>query len=261
MSYYQTIYDILSGAGLTKAGCLGLLGNWDCESNCEPIRVQGDFSSGRILSKQYTQGVDSGSISRDQFQRDQKGYGLAQWTYYTRKAALFDTAKAKGKSIGDTDLQVNFALKELGDDYTSLLHFLMTTDDIYQACSRVCKEFERPAVNNVDARYQAALRIEKGLVYGQKPKDKPKEETKPKEPSSPPAWATMPVWKPGELRNGSVGVEVRLLQDILSCRDYYCTPDGIFGKNTEAKLKQFQADAGMEQTGVCDEQTWDALSW
>ena len=71
----------------------------------------------------------------------------------------------------------------------------------------------------------------------------------------------MPVWKPGEVKYGSVGVEVRLLQDILSCRDYYCTPDGIFGKNTEQKLKQFQADAGMSATGICNEETWDALKW
>ena len=258
MSYYQTIYDYLRSSGLTKAGSLGILGNWDCESNCEPIRVQGDFSSGRILSKQYTQNVDSGSISRDQFQRDQKGYGLAQWTYYTRKAALYDFAKSKGKSVGDTVLQVEFALKELGNEYTSLLHFLMITDDIYQACSRVCKEYERPAVNNVDARYQAALRIEKGLVKDQKPKQEPE---KPKESSNPPAWATMPVWKPGELKSGSVGAEVRLLQDILICRDYYCTPDGIFGKNTESKLKQFQKDAGLKQTGVCNSETWEALKW
>lgn len=260
MSYYQTIYDHLRQSGITKAGALGLLGNWDCESNCEPIRLQGDFSSGRILSKQYTQNVDSGSISRDQFQRDQKGYGLAQWSYFSRKAGLYDSAKATGKSIGDTVLQIDFAMKELSGEYVELLHFLMTTDDVYQACSRVCKEFERPAVNNVDARYQAALRIEKGLVEGQKPKEeKPKQ--KPKESQSVPAWATMPVWKPGTLKIGSVGAEVRLLQDVLTCRDYYCTPDGIFGKNTEAKLRQYQADAGMKQTGVCDSETWDALKW
>lgn len=262
MSYYQTIYDHLRQSGITKAGALGLLGNWDCESNCEPNRLQGDFSSGRILSKQYTANVDSGSMSKDSFMRDQKGYGLAQWTYYTRKAGLYDSAKSTGKSIGDTILQVDFAIQELSTQYVELLHFLMTTIDTYQACSRVCKEFERPAVNNVDARYQAALRIEKGLVEGnQKPKEeKPKQ--KPKEPAqSIPAWATMPVWKPGTLTVGSKGAEVRLLQDILSCRDYYCTPDGIFGKNTEAKLKAFQADAGMKVTGVCDDTTWDALKW
>lgn len=260
MSYYQTIYDHLRQSGITKAGALGLLGNWDCESNCEPNRLQGDFSSGRILSKQYTASVDSGSMSKESFMRDQKGYGLAQWTYFSRKAGLYDSAKATGKSIGDTVLQIDFAMKELSGEYVELLHFLMTTDDIYQACSRVCKEYERPAINNVDARYQAALRIEKGLVEGQKPKEE-KPTQKPKESQSVPAWATMPVWKPSLLNIGSRGADVRLLQDILTCRNYYCTPDGIFGRGTELKLKDFQKDAGLKVTGICDDETWGALSW
>ena len=39
MSYYQTIYNRLRKHGLTQAGALGMLGNFDCESNCEPNRV------------------------------------------------------------------------------------------------------------------------------------------------------------------------------------------------------------------------------
>lgn len=263
MSYYQTIYDSLRQAGLTKAGALGLLGNWDCESNCEPNRVQGDFSAGRILSRRYTEEVDSGVRSGEDFRRDGKGYGLAQWTYPTRKAALYDFARMSGKSIGDTELQVKFALKELAGEYTGLLGFLKATDDVQQACDRVCREYERPAVNNVEARYQAARRISRGLTEGTAQKPAVKEKAKPKETQegSAPAWATMPVWAPGILSTGSIGAEVRLLQDILTCRDYYCTPDGIFGKNTKEKLKQFQADAGIEATGICDRDTWDALKW
>ena len=81
MSNKQLIYKLLRNAGITEAGALGILGNWQAESGCEPNRLQNDFSSFRIVSKDYTARVTSGAISRDQFARDQKGYGLAQWTY------------------------------------------------------------------------------------------------------------------------------------------------------------------------------------
>lgn len=249
MSYYQTIYDHLRKSGITKAGALGLLGNWDCESNCEPNRLQDDFSPGRILSKQYTQNVDSGAISRDQFQRDQKGYGLAQWTYFSRKAALFDAAKSSGKSIGDTILQVDFALKELNGEYSGLLAFMKTTDDIYSACSRVCKEFERPAINNVDARYQAALRIEKQIDASAKQEGK-KEESKPNNK----------CWPPRMIDKNMSGPDVEVLQAILKARGYGIhLVSGKFDDLLDKETRKFQRDQGLAVDGVVGPMTWAAL--
>ena len=85
-----TIYSQLLASGVTSAGALGLMGNWMAESGLEPNRVQGDFNTGRTLSRAYTDDVMAGRISRSQFARDAKGYGLAQWTYYTRKEDLYD---------------------------------------------------------------------------------------------------------------------------------------------------------------------------
>ena len=73
MSYYQTIYNRLRYHGVTQAGALGILGNFDCESNCEPNRLQGDFSPYRSTSKKYVYDVTSGRIDRDRFSNDQKG--------------------------------------------------------------------------------------------------------------------------------------------------------------------------------------------
>ncbi len=44
----------------------------------------------------YTAAVDSGSYTN--FVHDSAGYGLAQWTYHSRKQALLDFARAAGKS-------------------------------------------------------------------------------------------------------------------------------------------------------------------
>ena len=113
MSYYQTIYNRLRQAGLTEAGALAMLGNFDCESNCEPNRVQGDFSPYRTASKQYVADVTSGKINRDQFANDQKGFGLYQLTLARRKRGYYDFWKQSGKALDDAELQCDYALKEM----------------------------------------------------------------------------------------------------------------------------------------------------
>ena len=89
MSYHQTIYNLLRGYGLSEAGALGMLGNWECESGCEPYRVQGDYQSSRAISKAYVAAIEGGLSDRERFATDQKGFGLAQWTYPQRKRELF----------------------------------------------------------------------------------------------------------------------------------------------------------------------------
>jgi hypothetical protein len=54
-------------------------------------------------------------------------------------------------------VQLDFIVFELGQDYPDLLDFLRSTQDIYAAADRVCREYERPAVNNVDRRYSFAM--------------------------------------------------------------------------------------------------------
>ena len=53
-------------------------------------------------------------------------------------------------------MQTAFAVDELKTEYAALWKFLCETDDLYTAAERICKEYERPEVNNVDARYKAA---------------------------------------------------------------------------------------------------------
>ena len=65
--------------------------------------------------------MDNGSY--DNFIKDSAGYGLAQWTYWSRKQALLEFAKAEGKSIGDLSLQLDFIWKELSESYSGLRVF------------------------------------------------------------------------------------------------------------------------------------------
>ena len=140
MGSREKIYSVLRGAGLTRAGALGLMGNWDCESNLEAGRVQGDFSPYRTGSKLYVSQITSGVISKEQFMKDAKGFGLAQWTYFTRKGNLYNYWRNSGVALDDAEMQTRFALYELstGGEYSGLYSFLRSSEDLRACVEKVC---------------------------------------------------------------------------------------------------------------------------
>ena len=124
------------------------MGNLWAESNICSIRLQGDFSSGYATSVDYTKKVDNGTISKSAFVNNGPnggGYGLAQWTYYTRKQALYEYAKSKNASIGDLQMQLEFLMMELSSSYPSVLAVLRTSNDVGACAEVVLLKFERPA--------------------------------------------------------------------------------------------------------------------
>lgn len=255
MSYHQTIYNLLRGYGFSEAGALGMLGNWECESNCEPYRVQGDYQASRAISKAYVNAIENGMSDKERFATDQKGFGLAQWTYPQRKRNLWDFAYGAMKPIDSCTMQVDFAMLELRNEYQSLLAFLKTTNDIQAACDRVCREYERPAVNNVQARYEAALRIRKELDLSGTAvvSDNATTEEKPEEPK-------IETWPPRTIDEHCSGwAEVWLLQALLKCRGYNVLVDGIFGDALTHKVKQFQSENGLDPDGAVGPITWKRL--
>ena len=139
----QTTYDT-SNAGIiwnyfveqfdnpyTAAAILGCI---DSESSCEPMRVEGDFTSQFYFSQDYTDSIDNGSVSREAFikylPRDKcgHGYGLCQWTG-ERKGCLYDLAMENGTSVGDLLTQCEFIMQELRNDYPELLEYLVNAED------------------------------------------------------------------------------------------------------------------------------------
>ncbi|MER5704907.1 peptidoglycan-binding protein [Micromonospora sp. NPDC002296] len=57
----------------------------------------------------------------------------------------------------------------------------------------------------------------------------------------------------------NTGVNVYTVQHLLTARGHATDIDGIFGSDTEAKVKSFQAAAGIGATGVVNAATWPAL--
>ncbi|MFG1952050.1 peptidoglycan-binding protein [Micromonospora sp. NPDC048830] len=60
-------------------------------------------------------------------------------------------------------------------------------------------------------------------------------------------------------RRGESGANVYTVQHLLTARGHATAIDGIFGSDTETKVKSFQTAAGLAATGVVDTTTWPAL--
>ena len=140
----KAIWDYLYGKIGNAYGVAGLMGNLYAESALRPNNLQNTYEKKLGLSDtQYTAKVDDGSYTN--FVKDSAGYGLAQWTYWSRKHALQEYAKASGKSIGDLDMQLAFIWKELSEGYKALLKTLQTATSVTDASTAVLTQYERPA--------------------------------------------------------------------------------------------------------------------
>lgn len=141
-------YEYLKGTvGLNTAAACGVLANLYAESAINPKNLQDSYESSLGYSdSSYTKAVDNGKYTRKKFGNDSAGYGLCQWTYYSRKYDLYDYAKDKDKSIGNISMQLAFMKKELTSTQLSKLKkFANSAQGAYDAASYFCSSYEKPA--------------------------------------------------------------------------------------------------------------------
>lgn len=272
MSFEQTIYNRFRQAGYTEAAALGFCGNWKAESGCEPYRLQNDFNSFRTLSKQYTADVESGAISKQTFISDQKGYGLAQWTYYDfvsgqgRKLDLYNFWKKRGGKLDDVNMQVDFALWELTHTYSPIAAIIKNNEDLWSCVDTICRRYEQPYFCNVQERFRYAQEIRDQIDLSGSTTSQPEEpsnsgtsgtlsdlETVPSQPK-------LETWPPRMIDEHCSGwAEVWLLQALLKCHGYNVLVDGIFGDSLTHKVKQFQSENGLDPDGAVGNMSWSKL--
>lgn len=139
----KTIWNFLTGKGLNAYAVAGIMGNLYAESGLMPNNLQNTYNN--KLGKtdaEYTAAVDNGSYGN--FVKDSAGYGLAQWTYWSRKQALLNHAKQVGVSIADLNMQLGFLWEEL-QGYTAVMDALKKAGSVRAASDAVLTGYEKPA--------------------------------------------------------------------------------------------------------------------
>lgn len=155
----QKIWDFLIAKIGNPYGVAGLMGNLYAESGLNPDNLQNSFEKKLgYTDATYTAAVDDGKYH--DFVHDGAGYGLAQWTYWSRKQRLLFMARERHTSIGNMDTQLECLWTELQAN-SAVLNVLKTAKSVREASDIVLTKFERPA-NQSDAVK------EKRAAYGQK---------------------------------------------------------------------------------------------
>jgi murein L,D-transpeptidase YcbB/YkuD len=235
----KIIWDFLMKQIGNAYGVAGLMGNLYAESGLLANNLQNSHSKRfGMTDAEYTKAVDNGSYAN--FVKDSAGYGLAQWTYWSRKQALKKYADSKGKSIGDLTMQLEFLMKELSGSYPAVLATLKKATSILEASNAVLLKFERPADQSVKVQNK---RASYGTLYFDQYANK-----------------KMVSVKVSVLKKGCKGEDVKALQGILNALGYPCgNADGSFGSNTEAAVKKFQAAHNLTADGSVGANTWAEL--
>ena len=157
---WNYLYDKLGNA----CGVAGFMGNLKAESGIASAVLQRSYEKKlNISSEEYTRLVDGGNYP--DFVNDKAGYGLAQWTFWSRKKALLEFAKVSGKSVGDLFMQLDFMWRELTEGYPAVMVVLKEAGTIREASDAVLLWYERPANQSESVQKKRAS-------YGQKYYDK-----------------------------------------------------------------------------------------
>lgn len=248
-----SILTALVRGGMTPIAACAMGGNMMCESNMTANIVQ--LGMTKLADAEYTAAADSGTID---FALDAVGYGLCQWTYFSRKQRLLEYARSVGTSVGDEGTQVNFCLKELRGEYPALWNYLTTAQDLYGASARICREYERPAVNNIADRANAgnALYMQYGsrldaIAAGDA---ETVEDPSGADSSLSGAGGESAALMPGTVRTGDKTPEAEYLAALLENLGYDVLWDGL-----HVCLVDYQVKCGIDPDGICGEKTWSKI--
>lgn len=136
----RTVWNYLKGQGLTDAGAAGLMGNLKAESRIESVIYEDAFKGQIGLSDwDYVRKTNDGSYTN--FVYDQVGFGLAQWTYYTRKQALLNMCWG---DVGNLNCQLNYLMTEFRSTYINILNVLKSSWSVRECSDLVMLDFETP---------------------------------------------------------------------------------------------------------------------
>ena len=128
----------------------GFLANWNTDANLRSDNAQNSYmNKWGIDDGTYTVEVDAGEwVSPDgnDFAHDHCGYGLVQWTSSGRKQGLWDYARRTARSIGDRQMQLEYAELELNSSsFKSTREGLENCTSPSEAAIIIMTTYEKPS--------------------------------------------------------------------------------------------------------------------
>jgi len=144
------IVKYLASKGYTKIAIAGIIGNWVQESGLEPNNCQNG-----PCESQY--GDTEACAYKDPNYNDdnQCGYGLAQWTYGSRKDRMVSYHEKTGLALSNLNFQLDFFNYEADTFYTNLkseINKASTPEQAVYTFERIYEGAGEPAYSNrVDA--------------------------------------------------------------------------------------------------------------
>ena len=193
--------------------------------------------------------MDNGSYKN--FVNDGAGYGLAQWTFHTRKKALLDYAKggyAGGKAVpvDDMHMQLSFLCRELRGNYSGVLEKLENATSVREASDAVLTGYEKPANQGTEVK-------ERRAAFGQAYYDRYAHRTGSSATSS----STPSSGKTGTEDSGKSGAAKGTDAGAGQTKTVYAVQFGAFAKQKNADKRAAQLkDTGFDARVVKDGTLW-----
>lgn len=160
----KIIWNFLDVRGFNDYAKAGIMGNMKAESGLRSNNLQSSYEKAfNLTDEEYTDKVDKNVYTN--FVHDSAGYGLCQWTYWSRKASLYNWCKTNKCSIGDIYMQLSFFFIELVGSYASVYKKLQTVTSVREASDLILLKYEKPKDQSEKVQIKRA-------EYGQKYFDK-----------------------------------------------------------------------------------------
>jgi len=160
----KIIWDFLLQKTGNAFGTAAIMGNLMAESSLNPRCVTG------IKDPEYICKADNDEID---FAHDGHAFGLVQWCYYTRKGGLQGYAKQVGRSVGDLQMQLEYLVKEMSQDYKSVWKAVTEAKSIRTASDTVMLKYEKPAGTSETAKAKRGAYAQKFYAEFAKPAPEP----------------------------------------------------------------------------------------
>lgn len=146
MTIQEYMYRRFRKAGMTVEGACAVLGQIQHEGVFQSTNAE---DSKKIVDAIYTRQVDNGIITKQQFMYDGVGYGYAQWTFPDRKGKMYDFHRARGKSIGDSETQIDFLIWEMQHDFSTQWRLVTSSHDLAECSWQLLDKWENPTGKDV----------------------------------------------------------------------------------------------------------------